>query len=60
MTRQEAVLVFGSAQELCKFLGLCGVHAVYNWKPDQRIPAKHELRIREHMERKTTRKVARA
>ncbi len=45
MTRNEAVQIFGSVQELYRFLGLCGPHAVYNWKPHQRIPAKHEVAI---------------
>lgn len=52
MNREQAVKALGSVRELVKFLGLCGPHAVYNWKPKQRIPAKHELRIRDWMSKR--------
>ena len=52
MTRNEAVAIFGSVRKLTQFLGLSGTNAVYNWKPKQHIPAKHELKIRNHLEKR--------
>ena len=46
MTKNEAISLFGSPEELRKALGLKPRHAVYMWKENEPIPEVHELKIR--------------
>lgn len=46
MTKEQAIALYGSPEELRKALGLKSRHAVYMWPDGEPIPEKHELRIR--------------